>query len=265
VKRVWLRAAVLAVAVVGVLVGLTVYYSSEKVPRCLVSGTGTWHPPTDGKTHRYEVVVLGRNACFFDMDHAQKLVGALRLSQAKWLSAAVPADSETLTVDDEQHHVIYVTERGLLGVRVFALGTNSELYVAHFRGFTWNPRFGPNPPSHGLSVAPDRPELWVLDAPNSTVHLFDVSGLPTQPPRKIDDIRLSRPISGDENPCSGSCARLGSLQHSADGRFVYVGDSGDVIDAEKRETVGNLEALHNSRIHFEVDWVRGKPVFPRRR
>ena len=105
----------------------------------------------------------------------------------------------------------------------------------------------------------------MLDAPNSTVHLFDVSGLPTQPPRRIDDIRLSKPISGDENPCSVSCARIGSLQHSADGRFVYVGDAGDVIDVQKREPVANLAALRNSRIHLEVDWVAGKPVFPARR
>jgi hypothetical protein len=26
--------------------------------------------------------------------------------------------------------------------------------------------------------------------------------------------------------------------------------------------VANLEALHNSRVAFELDWVDGKPVFP---
>ena len=57
------------------------------------------------------------------------------------------------------------------------------LYVTHFQGFAWNPRFGPDPPSHGLSLAPDRPELWVLDAPNSVVHVFDVSELPGGKPR----------------------------------------------------------------------------------
>jgi hypothetical protein len=261
-RRVWLRAAALAVVVVAAVAGLTVYFSTEKVPRCLASGVKTWRPPTDGTRHRYEVVILDRSACFFDMDQRQRLVGALPLSQARWLAAAVPPASETIRVEDRGLGVAFVTKRGLLGVRVVDLRTSRTLYVTHFKGFTWNPRFGPDPPSHGLSLAPDRPELWVLDAPNSVVHVFDVSELPGQPPRSLEDIRLFKPISGDENPCSKACGRIGSLLHSADGRFVYVGDAGDVIDTRTREIVANLEALHNSRVQLEVDWARGKAVLP---
>jgi hypothetical protein len=261
-KRVWLRAAALALVVVGAVAGLAVYFSTEKVPRCLVSGVRDWRPPADGRNHRYEVVILDRSACFFDMDQQHRLVGALRLSQAKWLSAAVPRGSDTLRVEDSEHGVVFVTQRGLLGIRVVGLRTERVLYVTRFKGFTWNPSFGPDPPSHGISLAPDRPELWVLDAPNSVVHLFDVSEVPGRPPRPLDDIRLSKPISGDESPCTRSCGRIGSLQHSADGRFVYVGDAGDVIDTRTRQILGNLEALHNSRTQLEVDWVGGKAVFP---
>jgi hypothetical protein len=264
-KRVWLRAAALALAVFGAVAGLTVYFSTENIPRCLVSGVNTWRPPTGGGTHRYEVVILDRSACIFDMDQRQRLVGALSLSHAQWLSAAVPAESDMLRVSDSEHGVAFVTRRGLLGVRVLDLRTKRPLYVTRFKGFTWNPRFGPDPPSHGLSLAPDRPELWVLDAPNSVVHVFDVSQLPGRPPRRLEDIRLSKPISGDENPCKRACGRIGSLLHSADGRFVYVGDAGDVIDTRTREIVANLEALHNSRVQLEVDWVGGKAVFPGRK
>jgi hypothetical protein len=262
-RRVWLRATALALAVAGAVAGLTVYFSTETVPRCLVSGVGTWRPPEDATRHRYEVVLLKSDACFFDMDRKQKLVGALPLARASWLLAAVPRPADTLHVTDQQHRVVYETKRGLLGFRVLALQTRRPLYVVHYKGFTWNPRFGPDPPSHGLSLAPDRPELWVLDAPNSVVHLFDVSALPGAPPVPLDDIRLSKPISGDESPCAESCGRIGSLLHSADGRFVYVGDSGDVIDTRTREIVANLEALHNSRAQLEVDWLNGKAVFPR--
>ena len=293
-SRVWLRAAALALVVIGVVVGLTVYFSSESTPPCLVPGAATWRPPSDGGTHRYEVVFPERAACFFAIDEQQRLVGALRLGPAKGISTAAPLQndvalrtqrgvytldlrtgrlrfgglapfpSDTLTATDDSHRVLYVTQRGLLGFRVLDSHSGRQLYVVHYRGFTWNRRFGPDPPSHGLSLAPDRPELWVLDSPNSVVHLFDVSGLPNDPPRQIADIRLSKPISGDENPCSRACGRIGSLLHSADGRFVYVGDSGDVIDTRTRETVANLEALHNSRVQLEVDWVNGKAVFPRR-
>jgi hypothetical protein len=268
-RRVRLRAAALALGAIGVLIALTVYFSTEKVPPCLVSGVDRWHRPSDRETHRYEVVVVRRAACFVDMDRDQRLVGFVKLADARWLGPAVrkasaTADADTLTVADEEHAVVYTTERGLFGFRVFDPAA-FERYVVRFKGFTWNPRFGPDPPSHGLSLAPDRPELWVLDAPNSTVHVFDVSGLPEDRPRPLDDIRLSKPLSGDENPCSRSCERIGTLQHSADGRFVYVGDSGDVIDTQTREKTANIEALHNSRVHFEVDFVDGRPVFPARR
>ncbi len=169
-KRVWLRAAALALAVVGAVAGLTVYFSTENIPRCLVSGVATWRAPTDGRTHRYEVVILDGSACFFDLDQQQRLVGALPLSQAQWLADATPAASDTLRIRDTEHGVVYVTRRGLLGVRILDLHTKRLLYVTRFKDFTWNPRFGPDPPSHGLSLAPDRPELWVLDAPNSVVH-----------------------------------------------------------------------------------------------
>lgn len=262
--RVWLRAAALALVVIGVIAGLTVYFSSENVPRCLVSGARTWRAPTDTETHRYEVVVTNGTACLFDLDDKQKLVGALSLTQAKWLARRVPPASDTVTVTDRKRGVRYVTQRGLLGMRVLDLRTKQQLFVVHFKGFTWNPRFGPDPPSHGLSLAPDRPELWVLDAPNSVVHVFDVSGLPGTAPKHVDDIRFSKEISGDESPCSRHCGRIGSLRHSADGRFVYVGDAGDVIDTKSREIVANLEALHNSRVDFEFEWVDGKAVFPAR-
>jgi hypothetical protein len=264
-KRVWLRAAALALVVLGAVAALTVYFSTENIPRCLVSGVGTWRPPTDGRTHRYEVVILDGSACFFNIDQQQRLVGALSLSRAKWLAAATPAASDTLSVSDTEHGVVFVTRRGLLGVRILDLRTKRLLYITRFKGFTWNPRFGPDPPSHGLSLAPDRPELWVLDAPNTVVHVFDVSELPGTPPRRLEDIRLSKPISGDENPCKRACGRIGSLLHSADGRFVYAGDAGDVIDTRTREIVANLEALHNSRVQLEVDWVRGKALFPGRK
>ena len=197
-RRVWLRAAALALVVAGAVAGLTVYFSTETVPRCLVSGTGTWRPPQDGTTHRYEVVVLKDDACFFDMDRKQKLVGALPLARAGWLLAALPAMSGTLDVTDQQHRVVYETRPGLLGVRVLGLQTGRQLYVVHYQGYTWNPRFGPDPPSHGLSLAPDRPELWVLDAPNSVVHLFDVSALPGAPPvRLLREIMLKNSSAWD--------------------------------------------------------------------
>jgi hypothetical protein len=159
--------------------------------------------------------------------------------------------------------VEYSTAPGQFGFRMRLPGTGRVLHVRP-EGFTWNPRFGPDPPNHGLALSPDGSTLWLLDAPNSALHLYDTSPVPAEPPRHVDDLRLSKPLSGDENPCAHPhCGRLGSLLYSADGRFLYVGDSGDVYDAQKRERLVNLEALRQTRLMLEVDWVDGRPTFPR--
>jgi hypothetical protein len=280
-RRVWVRAGALVGVVVAVIVGLTLYFSSESVPPCLASGAPKWHPPTDGEAHRYMLVVPEGAACFFALDDEQKLVGTLKLPAAQSPSVAAPLaddvavrteagpytldlrgghfvkgglapfDYDTLNVVDTEHRVMYVTQRGLLGFRVIDLATGANLYVVHFKGFTWNRRFGPDPPSHGLALAPDRPELWVLDAPNHALHVFDVSGLPQRSPRRVEDVRLERTMT-----------KPGSLLQSADGRYLYVGEAGDVIDTRTRKSVIQLAALKEARALLEVDWVDGRPVFP---
>jgi hypothetical protein len=291
-RRIAFRAAGLVLVGCAVVAGLTVYFSAQKVPPCLLSDIPRWHAPTDRATHHFELVLPDRALCFFDIDDEHHLVGYLKLPNIEGITAIQPragslavrygngkgalvdlqdgsvaydvapppASHSTVVVPDVRSGVEYVTRRGELGFRVYRLDTHTLVRVVTFKGFTWNPRFGPNPPDHGLSLAPDRPELWVLDAPNNTIHVFDVSG---STPAPIANVRLTRPLTGDENPCAGpDCARIGSLQHSADGRFVYVGDSGDVFDAHRREEIANLEPLRESRLTIEVDWVNGVPEFP---
>ena len=289
-RGIYLRAAALAVAVVGVVAGLTVYFSTQKVPPCLVAGIPKWRAPTDKHVHRFELVVPDRALCFFDMDHDQALVGYLKLpgirgitnialragnlafrygdgrgalvdlqsGRVRYGAKPPPAPSDEVHVADVQNSTVYSTVPNRFGFRAYQPATFKIRWFT-FPGYTWNPRFGPNPPDHGLALAPDEPELWVLDAPNNVIHVFDVG----RQPRNVKDIRLTKPLIGVEDPCaSRDCKRIGSLQFSADGRFVYVGDVGDVIDASKREEIANLEALHQSRLTVEVDWVNGKPEFP---
>jgi hypothetical protein len=292
-RRVGLRIALLVAAAAGVLVGLTAYFSSQKVPPCLVSDAPEWRPPGNAGVHRFLVVVPDRALCFFAIDDGHALVGAIDLGKVEGVSGMEPrrgrlalryGDGRGALVDlatgrialgapppppspdvvrVRQDGVEYSTRPGDFGFRMRRLGTGRVLDVRP-NGFTWNPRFGPDPANHGLALSPDGSQLWLLDAPNSTLHLYDTSPVPAGPPRQVDDVRLSRPLSGDENPCAHPrCERLGSLLFSADGRFLYVGDSGDVYDAQRRELLVYLEALRQSRLMLELDWVNGRPTFPR--
>jgi YVTN family beta-propeller protein len=43
------------------------------------------------------------------------------------------------------------------------------------------------------------------------------------------------------------------------GRYVYVGDAGNVVDTSTLTVVATLPALQNSRLVIEVDWANGAP------
>ncbi len=156
--------------------------------------------------------------------------------------------------------IAYTTATGFLGFQVSDIQTGQVLYTVPINGFSWDGS-GPSAPSHGISLSPDEKELYVLDWPNDYVHVFDVSGVPASAPRQIANIKLTRSMHHQESPCAYDCLADGWLQHSRDGRFVYVGDEGDVIDTVTRESVINLPALYNTRKMIEIDWQNGVPIF----
>src|SRR5689334_22911867 len=54
------------------------------------------------------------------------------------------------------------------------------------------------------------------------------------------------------------CAKDGWLHHSRDGQYVFVGDSGDVIDTKMRKTVTTLPPLANTRKFIEIDFEKDR-------
>jgi DNA-binding beta-propeller fold protein YncE len=199
------------------------------------------------------VYLGGRNSDYLDVadtntEQVVKRIGPLR-------SGVRP-----FTIDGRET-LAYTTATGFLGFQVSSIVTGRVLYTETFPGYSWNPASYPaSAPSHGISLSPDERQLWVLDGPNSTVHAFDVSAVPHSAPRLLASVRLPAPISGEEEPCAYDCARDGWIQHSRDGRFVYVGDSGDVIDTRKFRVAGYLPALRQTRKMLEIDWRDGRPV-----
>ena len=66
---------------------------------------------------------------------------------------------------------------------------------------------------------------------------------------------------GNEQSCAWDCAKDGWLLHSRNGKYVYVGNSGDVIDTSTRKPSGYIPTLANSRHGFlEVSWSNGVPT-----
>jgi WD40 repeat protein len=144
------------------------------------------------------------------------------------------------------------------GFQVSSITAGKVLFTVSFgavpKGFAFTG------PSHGASLSPDERQLYVIDSPNKKVRVYNVSRVAEGiAPTELGAIPVAG-LSGTETPCAYDCGRGGWLQHSLDGRFVYVGDSGEVIDTATRQVLSTLPPLLNTKKTLEVDWAAGAPV-----
>jgi hypothetical protein len=114
--------------------------------------------------------------------------------------------------------------------------------------------------SHGIGLSPDERQVYVIDAVNKVVQFWDVSRVKEGvAPTEIGVVPVAG-LSGVESPCVYDCGRGGWLQLSLDGRYLFVGDSGEVIDTATREVITTLATLAQTKKSIEVDWQNGVPI-----
>jgi hypothetical protein len=162
---------------------------------------------------------------------------------------------------NKAHTIVYTSVTGFLGFQVGDLTSGKVLYTVPIippSGVSCN-NFGVSDPSHGISLSPDEKQLYVIDHTCNYVHVFDVSKGLTSSPVQVAAIPVN-PYNQHQNPCDYDCEGDGWLQHSLDGRFVYVGSSGSVIDTATQKVITTLTPLSNTRIFIEIDWQNGTPI-----
>jgi DNA-binding beta-propeller fold protein YncE len=149
------------------------------------------------------------------------------------------------TVNGKQTHV-FVNVNGLLGFEVGDLATNKKVFRIEVPGFAQGPTKRHGCPSHGIGLTPDEKELWVVDAFNQRVHIFDAT---VMPPKPVESLKLS------DEP--------GWITFTTDGQYAYP-STGDVIDVKTRKIVAHLADENGAPVQsekmVEVDFERGKPV-----
>jgi sugar lactone lactonase YvrE len=101
-------------------------------------------------------------------------------------------------------------------------------------------------PSHGIGLTPDEKEVWVVDAANQQVHVFDNT---VEPPKQKESISLR------EQP--------GWITFSLDGKLAWP-STGDVIDTGTKKIVAALTDEEGRQVHsekmVEIQWRGGQPV-----
>jgi DNA-binding beta-propeller fold protein YncE len=127
----------------------------------------------------------------------------------------------------------YVNVNDLLGFEIGDLKTGQKLASVIVQGFEKGPTKRHGCPSHGIGLTPDETELWVTDAANSRVHVFDAK---VMPPRQLASIELR------DQP--------GWITFSIDGKYAYP-STGDVIDTKTRQIVALLADEEQRQVQSE--------------
>jgi hypothetical protein len=136
------------------------------------------------------------------------------------------------TVNGKQT-LCFVTVNGLLGFEIGDLRTGQKLHTVAVQGFEKGPVKRHGCPSHGVGLTPDEREIWVCDAANQRLHVFDAT---VMPPKQIRDVKLR------EQP--------GWITFSIDGSFGYP-STGDVIDTKTYRIVTALADEKGREVHSE--------------
>jgi DNA-binding beta-propeller fold protein YncE len=140
----------------------------------------------------------------------------------------------------------FVNVNELLGFEVGDLHTGKLLHRVEVAGYQKGPVKRHGCPSHGIGLTPDERELWVTDAANSSLHIFDATSLP---PRQVASIKLR------DQP--------GWITFSLDGRYGYP-STGEVVDTKTKRVLTALEdetgrAVQSEKV-VEVVFAEGKPI-----
>jgi DNA-binding beta-propeller fold protein YncE len=140
----------------------------------------------------------------------------------------------------------YVNVNELLGFEVGDLKTGKKLHRVEVPGFEKGKVKRHGCPSHGVGLTPDEREVWVVDAFNERVHVFDNT---PSPPKYATSIKLR------EQP--------GWVTFSLDGKFAYP-STGEVIDAAAKKIVTALADEKGGPVHsekmVEIHFRGGVPV-----
>jgi DNA-binding beta-propeller fold protein YncE len=149
------------------------------------------------------------------------------------------------TVNGKQT-LAYVNVNELLGFEIGDIASGKKLHRVEVQGFQKGPIKRHGCPSHGIGLTPDESEVWVVDAANQRVHVFDNS---VMPPRQGPSIALR------EQP--------GWITFTLDGRHALV-STGEIVDVKTKAIVTALAdetgaAVHSEKV-VEVIWKDGRPL-----
>lgn len=146
------------------------------------------------------------------------------------------------TVNGKQS-LVYVNINDFLGFEIGDLTTGAKLHSIKVEGYEKGPVKRHGCPSHGIALTPDEKELWLADAYNQKLHIYDNTVMPPV---------MKQSISLRDQP--------GWITFSKDGAYAYP-STGEVIDVKSKKVLLILQNQHGIPVQsekmVEIDF-RGK-------
>ena len=136
------------------------------------------------------------------------------------------------TINGDQT-LCFVNVNGLLGFEVGDISSGKMLHRVEVQGFLQGPVKRHGCPSHGIGLTPDEKEVWVCDAFNQRLHIFDNT---VMPPKQKESIALR------DQP--------GWVTFSMDGKYAYP-STGEVIDVKTRKVLTLLQDENGDPVQSE--------------
>jgi hypothetical protein len=116
----------------------------------------------------------------------------------------------------------FVNVDGLLGFETGDLKTGRKINHIEVKGYTTGTVKRHGCPSHGIALTPDEKEVWLADAFNESIHIFDIHH---------DSVQQKKSIKLSDQP--------GWITFSLDGKYALP-STGDVIDAHDKKIIARL-------------------------
>lgn len=127
----------------------------------------------------------------------------------------------------------FVNINGLLGFEIGDIRSGKKLHRIEVQGFSTGPVKRHGCPSHGIGLTPDEKEIWVCDAFNQRLHIFD-NGV--MPPKQLESVSLR------DQP--------GWITFSLDGKYAYP-STGEVVDVKTRQIIATLKDEQGNPVQSE--------------
>ena len=143
-------------------------------------------------------------------------------------------------------NIVYACVNDLIGFEVGDLDAGKMIHRVQVPGMKKGPIKRHGCPSHGVGLTPDEKEVWVVDAFNQMVHVYDNSAMP---PTFVESVKVR------DEP--------GWITFRLDGVHAWP-STGDIIDVKSRKVVTQLKDEEGrpvmSEKMVEVQWEGGKIV-----